>query len=177
MQTLSSSTGGSKCGGAGVAHYLPPGGSSRFQRTLLPMPERCCYRQTNTDMFTRREANHKATVIFMIVGGGSNNGVGLFLGEMVFGDGAISARHKDSILGVLWVCLSERHAGLGIRRWWVTISMMGCLVGFVCSLACDDPHVSSNSASSDSGSSELDRRVPPLWAALRLARFCSPHAP
>jgi hypothetical protein len=50
----------------------------------------------NIDVFTRREPDHGETVVFAMVGGGSNNGIGLFFAETVFGGGAISARHKGS---------------------------------------------------------------------------------
>jgi hypothetical protein len=44
-------------------------------------------------MFTRRVPDHGETVVSTVVGGGSNNGVGLFFVETVFSGRAISAGH------------------------------------------------------------------------------------
>ena len=67
-------------------------------------------------MFARRELYYGEIKVSAMVGGGSNNGVGLFLAEMVLGDGAISARHKGTHSRRLSVRLSESDVDLGGRE-------------------------------------------------------------
>lgn len=59
-------------------------------------------------MFTRWEPDHGETLVFAMVGSGSNNGVSLFFAKTVFGGGAISAGRECShprglsALGTWW---------------------------------------------------------------------------
>lgn len=62
----------------------------------------------NIIVFAMRVPDHGHTVVFAVVGGGSNNGVGLFFVEAEFGDRAISAGDESSHSQDLTVRFSER---------------------------------------------------------------------
>ncbi|KAH8594132.1 hypothetical protein B0O99DRAFT_688155 [Bisporella sp. PMI_857] len=52
---------------------------------IRSVPERCCYGRTNIDVFMKRKLNYGETIVFAMVGRYSNNGLGLFFAETVFG--------------------------------------------------------------------------------------------
>ncbi|KAJ1326109.1 hypothetical protein MN608_09312 [Microdochium nivale] len=80
--------------------------------TRSPLKGRC-YRRTDIDMVARCEPYHGATKFLAVVAGGLDNGLSLFLVEMVLGDGMIAARHDGSHpRSFLSVYLSKRGAGV-----------------------------------------------------------------
>ena len=79
-------------------------------------------------MFTRREPDDGERVVFAMVGSGSNNGIGLFFAETVFGSGSIFARHKVSHCQGSWVQLKEALALVDVNKAFGQVRSLYCCI-------------------------------------------------